>query len=89
MGVFSLEFLGLLKSRICFEREFYIFAAGHCIYKVFLLYFFCHPGSFLNENYWFLMVKLLFFTESVGFFGFKHFVRQCCGRFFIGIYRLF
>ena len=23
-----------------------------------------------------------FFNESVGLFGFKRFVRQCCGRFF-------
>ena len=79
MGVFSLEFIGLFKSRICFEREFYIFAAGHCIYKKFFNFrrtviefprcfrFFCHPGSFLNENYWFLMVKLLFFLKVLVF----------------------
>ena len=22
--------------------------------------FFCHPGSFFNENYWFLVVKFVF-----------------------------
>ena len=61
MGVFSLEFIGFFKSRICFEREFYIFAAGHCVYKGLFFNlgahqidfprcfrFFCHPGSFLE-----------------------------------------
>ena len=29
--------------------------------------FFCHPGSFLNENYWFLMVKLVFSMRMLVF----------------------
>ena len=32
---FSLEFIGLYKSRICLQREFYVFVAGHCVYKGF------------------------------------------------------
>ena len=62
MGVFSLEFIGFFKSRICFEREFYIFAAGHCGFGGLLnlgrivtdfrgaLGFFVIQGPFFNEN---------------------------------------
>ena len=79
MGVFSLEFIRLFNSRICFEKYFYIFAAGHFVYKRVFNFrgtvidfprcfrFFCHPGSFLNENYWFLMVKLLFLLKVLVF----------------------
>ena len=33
VGVFSLEFIGLLKSRIGFRREFDVFATCHCVFK--------------------------------------------------------
>ena len=35
MGVFFIEFIGLYKSRICLQREFFVFVAGHCVYKGF------------------------------------------------------
>ena len=35
VGVFSLEFIGLFKSRIGFERELCVFATCHCVFKGF------------------------------------------------------
>ena len=29
--------------------------------------FFCHPGSFFNENYWFLVVKFVFSMRVLAF----------------------
>ena len=39
---------------------------------------------FFNDIFRFLVVKC-FFNDSVGFFGFKQFVTQCCARFFFSL----
>ena len=33
MGVFSLKFIGLLKSEMSFQRELCVFATCHCVFK--------------------------------------------------------
>ena len=90
-----------MKSRICFQREFYVFGALHCPcirllnflkrHQLILhdtLGFFAIHDRFLNDIFRFGSQNY-FFNESVGFFGFTQFVRRCVAVFFIGIFRFF
>ena len=96
MGVFSLQFIGLFKSRIGFERELCVFATCHCVFKGLFEFFggplidfqwraryFVIQDRFSKKTVVFLVANFVFQSEY-WFFGFRHFVRRCCGRFFIG-----
>ena len=54
MAVFSLEFIRFFRSRIGFQREFYVFGAHHCVFI----------GLFN-----FLKGTQLIFHDALGFFA--------------------
>ena len=69
------------KQDFVFKESFCVFQQGHCFSN----------DSWISEGTelifhgalsFFVGSKISLFNESVGLFGFKHFVRQCCGRFF-------
>ena len=39
VGVFSLKFIGLFKSKMSFQRELCVFATCHCVFKGLLNFF--------------------------------------------------
>ena len=79
MGVFSLKFKGLFKSSIGFQRELYVFATCHCVFKGLfeffggpLIDFQWRPRFFVIQDR-FSMKTIVFlvanfaFKESIGF----------------------
>ena len=73
------------STSLCFHKELQFFAEDLIDFQ-WRPRFFCRPRSFFIDNSFFFRQSKLFFNESLGFVDFKHFVRRCCGRFFIGIY---
>ena len=72
----------LFQNNILFSKKvFCVFQQGHCFSKGSLIF----EGTeliFHGALGFFVGGKISLFKESVGLFGFKHFVRQCRGRFF-------
>ena len=73
-GLFSYEFISFFETELFFQIVLVFLLQA--FWKTVLLPFF-HMNSkvFFEQN--------CFFNESVGFFGFRHFVRRFCGIFII------
>ena len=98
---FPCNLKAFLKAELVFKESHTFLQQGHCLSKDSLILdgrnwffhgalgFFVTQDRFSMKTISLLVVKVDFFNESVGLCGFKHFVRQCCGRFFRGIWRRF
>ena len=96
VGVFSLEFTGLLKNEMSFQRELYVFATCHCVFKGLFEFFrgplidfqwrprlFCHPKSFFNENRRFFGRSFCFSTKVFVFW-----LQAFCKNGAVGVFSL-
>ena len=66
MGVFSLEFIGLFKSRIGFQSELYVLATFHCVFKG-LFNFFGGPELIFNGALGFFVNQDRFSMKTIVF----------------------